>query len=168
MTRFLCVYLPYWAIERQAKTAPLDANAPFALAAMTSGGWHLAAVNPRAASLGLNAGELLADARARVPLLQTKPAQPEKDRAALLKLARWCTRFSPYVAPWPEADERAGSSGLTLDITASDHLFGGEAAMLRAAIASLNRLGFTVREQHRRRARAGEVRRENRSHCAGW
>ncbi|HTK79268.1 MAG TPA: DNA polymerase Y family protein [Rhizomicrobium sp.] len=145
MTRFLCVYLPYWAIERQAKTAPLDANAPFALAAMTSGGWHLAAVNPRAASLGLNAGELLADARARVPLLQTKPAQPEKDRAALLKLARWCTRFSPYVAPWPEADERAGSSGLTLDITASDHLFGGEAAMLRAAIASLNRLGFTAR-----------------------
>ena len=60
-------------------------------------------------------------------------------------LARWCTRFSPYVAPWPETDERAGSSGLTLDITACDHLFGGEAAMLHAVIASLARLGFTGR-----------------------
>jgi protein ImuB len=145
MTRFLCVYLPHWAIERQAKTAPLDPNVPFALAAMTTGGWHLAAVNPRAASLGLNAGELLADARARVPSLQTKPAQSEKDRAALFKLAQWCTRFSPYVAPWPESEERAGGSGLTLNITACDHLFGGEAAMLRAVIAGLKRLGFTAR-----------------------
>lgn len=118
---------------------------PFALVTMTTGGWHLAAVNPRVAALGLNAGELLADARARVPSLQTQPATPEKDRAALAKLARWCTRFSPYVAPWPETDERAGSSGLTFDITACDHLFGGEAAMLRAVIASLARLGFSAR-----------------------
>lgn len=145
MTRILCVYLPHWAIERQAKTAPPDPRVPFALVTMTTGGWHLAAVNPRAAALGLKGGELLADARARVPLLQTRPAQPEKDRAALTKLARWCMRFSPYVAPWPEADERAGSSGLTLDITACDHLFGGEAAMLRAVIVSLKRLGFTAR-----------------------
>ncbi len=145
MTRYLCVYLPYWAIERQAKTAPLDPDVPFALVAMTTGGWHLSAVSPRASALGLSAGELLADARARVPSLQTKPAQPEKDRAALIRLARWCTRFSPYVAPWPEGDERAGSSGLTLDITACDHLFGGEAAMLHAVIASLKRLGFTAR-----------------------
>lgn len=112
---------------------------------MTTGGWHLAAVNPRAAAVGLNAGELLADARARVPSLQTCPAQPEKDRTALEQLARWCTRFSPYVAPWPEEDEHAGSSGLTLDITACDHLFGGEAALLSEVIASLKRLGFTTR-----------------------
>src|SRR5256714_1344354 len=112
---------------------------------MTTGGWHLAALNARAASLGLNAGELLADARARVPSLQTKAAMPEKDRAALAKLARWCTRFSPYVAPWPEGDERGGSSGLTFDITACDHLFGGEAAMLSDVIANLKRLGFTAR-----------------------
>ena len=145
MTRYLCVFLPHWTIERQAKTAPPDPKVPFALVTMTTGGWHVAAVNPRAASLGLNAGELLADARARVPSLQTRPAQPETDRAALEKLARWCTRFSPYVAPWPEEDERAGSSGLTLDITACDHLFGGEAAMLRDMIANLKRLGFTAR-----------------------
>jgi protein ImuB len=145
MTRYCCVYLPHWAIERQAKTAPPDPSVPFALVTMTTGGWHLAAVNLRATALGLNAGELLADARARVPSLQTRPAQLEKDRAALTKLARWCTRFSPYVAPWPEEDERAGSSGLTLDITACDHLFGGEAAMLHAVLESLKRLGFTAR-----------------------
>ncbi|HEY1961377.1 MAG TPA: DNA polymerase Y family protein [Rhizomicrobium sp.] len=145
MTRILCVFLPHWAIERQAKTAPPDAGAAFALVTMTTGGWHLAAVNSRAAALGLSAGDLLADVRARVPSLQTRAAQPEKDRAALVKLARWCTRFSPYVAPWPEKDERAGSSGLIFDITGCDHLFGGEAALLREAIASLKRLGFTAR-----------------------
>jgi protein ImuB len=145
MTRYCCVYLPHWAIERQAKTAPPDPRVPFALVTMTTGGWHLSALNVRAASLGLNAGELLADARARVPSLQTKAATPEKDRAALAKLVRWCTRFSPYVAPWPEGDERGGSSGLTLDITACDHLFGGEAAMLSDVIANLKRLGFTAR-----------------------
>ena len=112
---------------------------------MTTGGWHLAAVNLRAAALGLSPNDLLADARARVPGLQTNPAQPEKDRVALIKLARWCTRFSPYVAPWPERDERAGSSGLTVDITGCDHLFGGEAALLREVITSLKRLGFTAR-----------------------
>jgi protein ImuB len=145
MRRILCVFLPHWAIERQAKTAPPDPRVPFALTAMTTGGWHLTAVNLRAAALGLSAGDLLADARARVPSLQTKPATPEKDRAALEKLTRWCTRFSPYVAPWPESDERAGSSGLIFDSTGCDHLFGGEAALLRGVIASLKRLGFTAR-----------------------
>jgi protein ImuB len=146
MTRYLCVYLPHWAIEWQAKTAQPDPHVPFALVTMTTGGWHLAAVNPRAASLGLHAGELLADARARLPSLQTRPAQPQKDRAALEKLAHWCTRFSPYVGLWPEEDEEgAGSSGIILDITACDHLFGGEAAMLNNVIASLKRFGFTAR-----------------------
>src|SRR6478672_2973813 len=145
MTRYCCVFLPHWAIERQAKTEPPDPHVPFALVTMTTGGWHLSAVNPHAAALGLHAGELLADTRARVPSLQTRPAQPEKDRAGLENLARWCTRFSPYVAPWPESDERAGSSGLTFDITGCDHLFGGEAAMLREVIASLAGLGFTAR-----------------------
>lgn len=112
---------------------------------MTTGGWHLTAVNARAATLGLAAGELLADARARVPSLVTKPATPEKDRAALPKLAHWCTRFSPYVAPWPESEERAGASGILLDITACDHLFGGEAAMLKTVLAALSGLGFTAR-----------------------
>lgn len=111
---------------------------------MSTGGWRVAAVNAPASALGLSAGELLADARARVPALQTRPAQPEIDRAVLIKLARWCTRYSPYVAPWPEVDEHAGSSGLTLDVTACDHLFGGEAAMIHAVIASLARLGFTA------------------------
>jgi protein ImuB len=145
MTRYLCVFLPQWAIERQAKIAPLDSRQAFALVSMTTGGWHLAAVNARAGALGLAAGELLADARARVPSLQTRPATPDKDRAALAKLAHWCTRFSPYVAPWPENEERAGGSGLIIDITACDHLFGGETVMLKTVLAALVRLGFTVR-----------------------
>ena len=112
--------------------------------AATTGGWHLAAVNRRAAALGLCAGELLADARARVPALQTRNHAPEKDRAALTRLARWSTRFSPYVAPWPEEDSGGGAAGLTFDIDGCAHLFGGEEKMMARVAAALAKLGFTA------------------------
>ena len=109
---------------------------------MTTGGWHLAAVNARARSLGLQPGELLADARARVPALQTRTHAPEKDRAALIRLARRCTRFSPHVAPWPEDDAGSGGAGLTFDIEGCAHLFGGEEKMMQAVTAGLAKLGI--------------------------
>lgn len=147
MTRFVCAYLPDWAVERYRKkerAAPPDGTG-FALITSTSGGWHLAAVDKAAREAGLFAGQLLADARARLPSLETHEAMPETDRAALETLAHWCTRFSPYVAPWPANDEDAGSAGLTFDIEGCAHLFGGEAGMIDAMTAGFTRLGLTVR-----------------------
>lgn len=66
-------------------------------------------------------------------------AADEKSDAALLEsIADWCDRFTPLVAldvPY----------GLYLDITGAAHLFGGEAAMLRAVTGQIARQGFAVR-----------------------
>ena len=124
------------------RAAPPD-GAPFALIASTAGGWHLAAVDAKARRLGLAPGQLLADARARLPALETREHEPGKDRAALIKLAHWCTRFAPYVAPWPAQNE--DSAGLTFDIEGCAHLFGGEAGMVEAMAVAFARLGLTAR-----------------------
>jgi protein ImuB len=153
MTRFACVWLPQWPIERHLrdsrKNAPEASGAqgpagPFALAASQAGGFRLTAVNGAAGKLGLVPGELLADARARVPTLRVRDADPRADRQRLVQLARWCSRFSPSVAPWPE-NEAAPEHGLTLDITGCAHLFGGEDSMAAAILSALKLLGLKAR-----------------------
>jgi protein ImuB len=149
MKRFVCVYLPEWAVERYRKDqgSPRQAardTRPFALVKAGMGGLRLAAVDANARALGLSPGELLADARARVPELRAGPAEPHKDRAALVRLAHWSMRYSPYASPWRGHD---GDSlfGLTLDITGCGHLFGGEEALARSIVARLKAFGFTAR-----------------------
>ena len=101
-------------------------------------GLRLAACSPAALALGLKPGERLADARARIPGLVSRPHEPDKDAAVLLKLARWSERWSPFIAPDPP-------DGLILDVTGVAHLFGGEAALLADMAAKFRRLGFTAR-----------------------
>lgn len=86
-------------------------------------GQVLYAVNRAAAQAGLQAGMTLADARALIPRLPTRPADPGADAAALDRLAIWCTRYTP----WTNVD---GRDGLWLEVTGCAHLFGGETAML--------------------------------------
>lgn len=112
--------------------------------ASQAGGFRLTAVNAGAQRLGLARGELLADARARVPNLAVRDADLPKDREALTRLARWCGRYSPYVAPWPE-NEADPVHGLTLDITGCAHLFGGEEDFARTVLNALNALGAEAR-----------------------
>ncbi len=109
----------------------------------TSGGWHLDAPCPVARQLGLYPGQLLSDARARVPTLITSPVNHARERTRLRKLSLWCTRFSPYVAPWSEIE--AGAGGLTFDMTGCAHLFGGECAALHSIAEALAQLGLSVR-----------------------
>jgi protein ImuB len=102
-----------------------------------SGGWRIAAADRRAQGLGVAPGELLADVRARIGALDVREAEPEADRQALAKLARWAACFSPYVAPWEH--------GLTFDIEGCAHLFGGEERMARHMRERLSRFGLTAR-----------------------
>jgi protein ImuB len=88
--------------------------------------------------LGLRPGQRLADARAQVPDLATTLHEPEKDAAILLGLARWCERWSPWVALHQP-------DGLILDVTGIAHLFGGEASLLADIAARFQNLGFHVR-----------------------
>jgi len=95
-------------------------------------------IDRAATDAGLHAGMRLADARALRPDLRTAPADPGADRAALERLARWCTRYSP----WTACD---GADGILIDISGAAHLFGGEAAMLNNLAARLARMGIPAR-----------------------
>lgn len=145
MRRVLSLWLPYWPSERPdlarprpAPFAPPEPARPVALTFAQAGGQRLYAVNPAAVAAGLRPGLTLADARALLPELATRPAAPAADARALAALADWCQRYSP----WRATD---GSDGLLLGTTGAAHLFGGEAGLLADLAARLARLGLTAR-----------------------
>ena len=80
----------------------------------------------------------LTDARAISPKLITRPDEPEQDRAALIRLAHWSTRWGPYV-------NLDGDDGIWIDVTGVAHLFGGEHALLHNIETRLKDLGLTAR-----------------------
>jgi protein ImuB len=98
----------------------------------------LAAVDAAAAVAGLVPGMPLADALSFVPGLATRPAEPEADRAALLRLAEWCGRYSPWTAP-------DGEAGVKIDISGCAHLWGGEAELAADLARRLARQGIAHR-----------------------
>ena len=111
MSRMVSVWLPALPIERlkrerQGKPFPVDRA--FALVGSEDRGLVLTALNAAAMRAGLYSGLGLADARALCPQLLTAPAEPEKDAACLLALARWSGRYSPSL----NVD---GDDGLWLD-----------------------------------------------------
>ena len=90
-----------------------------------------------AESLGLRPGMTLAHARALVPYAEYAPTDPIGDTEALVRLAEWAMRYSPWVAV-------DGDDGLVLDISGCAHLFGGEAAMIAGMVERLARVHITA------------------------
>jgi protein ImuB len=138
MRRVLCLWLPRWPIDRRPRktattvsAAPAEA-APFAIVAETAGRRFLAVVDPAAAAAGLAPGMPLADALSFVPGLATAAAAPAEDMAALRRLAEWCGRYTPWMAP-------DGVDGVRLEITGCSHLWGGEEALAADLAARLRR-----------------------------
>ncbi len=103
----------------------------------------LAAVSPAAAAKGLAAGMPLADALSFLPGLATRPAEPAEDKAALRRLAEWCTRYSPWTAP--DFSQDGGADGVKLEIAGSAHLWGGEAELAADLSHRLARQGIAHR-----------------------
>ena len=95
-------------------------------------------MNAQAMEEGLRPGMRLADARALLPGLVVRPADPEADRHALRQLALWCIRFTP----WSAMD---GDSGILLDITGCAHLHGGEEVMIDGIASRLAAFGIEAR-----------------------
>jgi protein ImuB len=78
-------------------------------------------------------------AQALVPGLVIKDAEPTADALALERLAMWVLkRYAPVVAPDPP-------DGLVIDSTGSDHLHGGEQAMLEGMVERVAASGITAR-----------------------
>jgi protein ImuB len=151
MKRIVSVWLPDWPItvwlrpERfTAKGGPQrpPEDAPFALVERGPHGLVLSALNAAARQAGLRRGQAHADARAMLPTLLSAPAEPERDLAALRRLALWAERFSPCVAV---DAAMPGLEGLLLDMTGGAHLFGGEAALLADLDARLTQAGIAAR-----------------------
>jgi protein ImuB len=117
-------------------------GAPFALVEKGVHGLTLLALNGPACALGLVRGQAHADAFAMAPELISAPAEADRDRDTLKRLALWAERFSPSVA----LDElMPGLEGLFLDITGAAHLFGGEPALLSDLHRRLEAAGIPAR-----------------------
>jgi len=115
-----------------------DVAGPFAMVARQGRGDVLACLNPAAQTQGLRRGQVLSEARALVPVLLTRPHDPDIPRRALIALRRWALRY----APWAAVD---GDDGLILDISGAAHLIGGEQALAEDLRDRLAAMGFEAR-----------------------
>jgi protein ImuB len=93
---------------------------------------------PAALDLGLRPGMAAAHARALVPDLDVRDADPASDRALLDRLALHAVDHWTPIASVAEPD------GLWLDLSGTTHLFGGEERFCRRLLRFLGRIGFTA------------------------
>lgn len=137
MRRIVSLWLPGWPITRLQRMEPgsVPLHEPFALVHPDRHGITISAVNAAAAAQGIAAGTVLADARAGVPALRARPAEPHKDRLALIKLIRWAGRYGPG----RNAD---ATDSLWIDVSGVPHLFGGEEKLLEDLAARLSALSI--------------------------
>lgn len=152
MKRIVCVWFPWWPIERLAREQPraLPADRPFVLADTRDRGLVITAVSRTAVAAGLRPGMGLADARALLPLLAVADADPARDRRGLLALAHWADRYgaataieAPAVGPAGEVEPPPDA--LLIDISGTAHLYGGELGLLRELMHQLAGFGLTAR-----------------------
>ncbi|WP_413851727.1 Y-family DNA polymerase [Albidovulum sp.] len=131
------------AQERRGEALPDDMAV--ALSADGAHGPVIHAVNRAAHLAGVTVGARVADMRALCPALKVDFADPAGDRAALDRLALWARRWCPWTAADDWSAGAGGGHGLILDTTGSDHLRGGEPAMLADMEAALSALGVAAR-----------------------
>lgn len=138
--RFLALWLPFLATDRvQRRPGAWSAEeGPLVLVEKVGGGLRLTAVAPEAAALGLHVGLTLADARARVPNIAVREADPIGTARLLETIGAFCERYTPWTALDPP-------EGLILDISGCAHLFGGEEGLRTRVLADLSARGLRAR-----------------------
>src|SRR3954452_12410981 len=100
MRRVVSLFLPTWPTDRlRRRPGGPGRDEPLVTAAREGSRRVLASVDAAARKLGLVPGMTVAHAQALVPGLEMIEAQPDEDAAALARLALWCLRYAPIVAP---------------------------------------------------------------------
>jgi protein ImuB len=133
------VWLKRLASDRIARRSGAPAEStPLVIVVSLKSALRIAALNNKAARLGLKAGMALADARAMYPALLVADADPQADQCLLQEIADWCDRYTPLVGLDPP-------DALVLDITGCAHLFGGEEQLLADLDGRLRRFGLVPR-----------------------
>ena len=140
--RITAIHLPRFAMERWQRWASQQGDAPpedipAALAVEGTHGPVIHATNRAAETQGVYKGARVVDMRALCPDLKITFADIGGDQKALEKLMMWARRW----CPWTAID---GPAGMIFDTTGSDHLWGGEAAMLRDMEERLSHLGLSA------------------------
>ena len=138
--RITALHFPRFAINRWQRHMDRTGQAPppevaVALAVEGPHGAVIHATNRAADLQGIHAGARVVDMRALCPDLRVEFANIGGDQAALARLMLWVRRW----CPWSALD---GPAGIVLDTTGSDHLWGGEPAMLREMEEKLALLGL--------------------------
>jgi protein ImuB len=136
MRRVVSLWLPTLATDRLRRNGA-PAEGPLVTRQHDGHRMIVAAADPAAQVLGLQAGMALAQAQAMVPGLTVLDADPVGDAEAVSRLAAWCLRLSPLTAP--DAD------GLWIDATGCSHLHAGEAEMLASLLTRLAQDGIAAR-----------------------
>lgn len=145
---------PFWRTRADdggpaARSVTTDAGAtpgapeviarPLVLVARVGRREEIVATCRAAEAVGLAPGMPVTHARALVPGLKVRPAEPEEDAALLDRLALHAVRhWTPVAAP-------SGPDGLWLDLSGVTHLHGGEERFVRRLVAFCRRAGFAAR-----------------------
>ena len=123
-----------------AATATQDSSAPpLILAAQVGNKQLISAACPAARGLGLTPGMAVTQARALVPELDIRPADPVADAAVLDQLVLHAVRH------WTPTAAVSGADGIWLDLTGVTHLFGGEDRFCVRLLNFCRRLHLTAR-----------------------
>ena len=163
MPRILTIWLPRWPVQRRLLERPELRRVPVfvcrrerrGLMTVVSWAWAEPPADrgPGGRRPRIAAGMPLAEAMAVLALTHGSRAchvaevdhdDPEADREALDRLARWCRRFSPTVGvERPPAG--AVAECLQLDVTGTAAFFGGEWPLVRTASWTLAARGLHAR-----------------------
>ena len=127
-----------WRLSEDCEEGQGADAEPVVLITETAHGPRIDAANRAGAEAGARPGMTLADARTLCPRLKAVPSDPAGDLAFLERLAAWARRWGPWSALDPP-------DGLLVDVTAVDHLFGGEARLLAEAQDLFVRRRLTAR-----------------------
>ena len=119
----------------EIKDAKDFANTPFACTREDHNGAFLCGINKLASDAGLQNTMRLADARAMISELVTRPARAQADHDLLHKMAINGNHYAPWIAIDPP-NPVSGEGGLWLNITGVPHLFDGEEAMIKQVAQS--------------------------------
>ena len=130
MRRVISLWMPHLATDRIRASTGAPDDTPLVTASHDGRRRVLAAVDVTAFRLGLHPGMAVAQAQSLVPGLVIHAAALDDDAAALRRLAGWCLRYAPLVAPDPP-------DGVFIDVTGAAHLLGGESAVLHDVLGRL-------------------------------
>lgn len=136
--RFVSIWFCHLATDWFTLRQPQLCRSAFVLSSPSHGRMVITAANALAQAQGINAGIVVADARAIIPSLQVLDDKPGLTDKLLNRIGEWCIRFAPFVSIDPP-------DGLILDVTGCSHLWGGDTFYLAEISKRLKVRGYSVR-----------------------